>query len=33
MGKSGKNSLEKFIEGNTTEKVVMETRVPVNVIS
>jgi nucleotide-binding universal stress UspA family protein len=25
--------LEKFIEGNTTEKVVMETRVPVNVIS
>jgi nucleotide-binding universal stress UspA family protein len=33
MGKSDKNRLEKFVEGNTTDKVVREAKVPVNVIS
>ncbi len=33
MGKSGKHGLEKFVTGNTAEKVVREAKVPVNVIS
>ena len=32
MGKSGKDSLEKFIIGSTTERVVRRTKVPVDVI-
>ena len=32
MGKSGKNSIERFLLGSTTERVVRETKVPVNVI-
>jgi nucleotide-binding universal stress UspA family protein len=33
MGKSGKHGLERFLMGSTTERVVREARVPVNVIS
>lgn len=33
MGKSGKQGLEKFLLGRTTDKVVKESKVPVNVIS
>lgn len=33
MGKSGKHSIEKFIVGSTTERVVRESKVPVNVIA
>ena len=33
IGKSGKNGLEKFLLGKTTEKVVKQSKVPVNVIS
>ena len=33
MGKSGKQGLEKFFVGSTTEKVVRDSNVPVNVIS
>lgn len=33
MGKSGKQGLEKFLLGRTTDKIVKEANVPVNVIS
>jgi nucleotide-binding universal stress UspA family protein len=33
MGKSGKHGLEKFVTGNTVDKVVKESKVPVTVIS
>ena len=33
IGKSGKHGLEKFLLGKTTDKVVKEAKVPVNVIS
>ena len=33
IGKSGKHGLEKFLVGKTTDKVVKEAKVPVNVIS
>jgi len=33
MGKSGKQGLEKFLLGRTTDKVVKESKVPVNIIS
>ncbi len=33
MGKSGKHGLEKLLLGRTTDKVVKEAKVPVNVIS
>jgi len=33
MGKSGKKGLEKFLLGRTTDKVIKESKVPVNVIS
>jgi len=33
MSKSGKHGLEKFLLGSTTERVVREAKVPVNVIS
>lgn len=33
IGKSGKHGLEKFLIGKTTDKVVKEAKVPVNVIS
>jgi nucleotide-binding universal stress UspA family protein len=33
IGKSGKHGLERFLLGNTTEKIVKESKVPVNVIS
>ncbi|AEG19169.1 universal stress protein [Methanobacterium paludis] len=33
MGKSGKHGLERFLLGRTTDKVVREANVPVNVIS
>jgi nucleotide-binding universal stress UspA family protein len=33
MGKSGKQGLEKFLLGRTTDKVIKESKVPVNVIS
>jgi len=33
MGKSGKHGIEKLIIGSTTEKIVRESTVPVNVIS
>ena len=33
MGKSGKHGIEKLIIGSTTEKIVREATVPVNVIS
>jgi len=33
MGKSGKQGLEKFLLGRTTDKIVKEAKVPVNIIS
>jgi len=33
IGKSGKHGIEKFLLGQTTERVVRESKVPVNVIS
>lgn len=33
IGKSGKHGIEKFLLGQTTERVVREAKVPVNVIS
>lgn len=33
IGKSGKNGLEKLIIGATTDRVVRDSKVPVNVIS
>jgi nucleotide-binding universal stress UspA family protein len=33
MGKSGKHGIEQFLLGQTTERVVRESKVPVNVIS
>ena len=33
IGKSGKHGLERFLLGNTTERVLKEAKVPVNVIS
>ena len=33
MGKSGKPGIEKFLLGRTTDKIVKESKVPVNVIS
>ncbi|MTK64102.1 MAG: universal stress protein [Methanobacterium sp.] len=33
MGKSGKHGLEKFLLGRTTDRVVKESKVPVNIIS
>ena len=33
MGKSGKDSLEKFLVGSTTERVVRDSKVPVSVVS
>jgi nucleotide-binding universal stress UspA family protein len=33
IGKSGKKGLERFLLGQTTDKVVKEAKVPVNVIS
>ncbi len=33
MGKSGKDSLEKFLVGSTTERVVRDAKVPVSVVS
>ena len=33
IGKSGKHGLEKFVTGNTVDKVVKESKVPVTVIS
>ena len=33
IGKSGKDGLERFLLGNTTERVLKEAKVPVNVIS
>jgi nucleotide-binding universal stress UspA family protein len=33
MGKSGKQGLERFLLGRTTDQVVKEAKVPVNVIS
>ncbi len=33
MGKSGKHGLEKFVTGNTLDKVVKESKVPITVIS
>ena len=33
MGKSGKHGLERFLLGNTTERVIKEAKVPVNVIA
>lgn len=33
MGKSGKQGLEQFLLGKTTDKVVRESKIPVNVIS
>lgn len=33
MGKSGKHGIEEFLLGQTTERVVRESKVPVNVIS
>ena len=33
IGKSGKDGLERFLLGNTTERVLKEAKIPVNVIS
>jgi nucleotide-binding universal stress UspA family protein len=33
MGKSGKHGLERFLLGNTTERVIKEAKVPINVIA
>jgi nucleotide-binding universal stress UspA family protein len=33
IGKSGKHGLEKFVTGNTVDKVVKESKVPITVIS
>ncbi len=33
MGKSGKHGLERFLMGSTTERVVREAKIPVNIIS
>jgi nucleotide-binding universal stress UspA family protein len=33
MGKSGKQGLEKFLLGRTTDKIVKEAKIPVNIIS
>ena len=33
IGKSGKHGLERFLLGNTTERVLKEAKIPVNVIS
>jgi nucleotide-binding universal stress UspA family protein len=33
MGKSGKHGIEKFLVGRTTDKIVKESNVPVNIIS
>ncbi len=33
MGKSGKKGLEKFLLGRTTDKIIKESKVPVNIIS
>ena len=33
IGKSGKHGLERFLLGRTSDKVVKEAKVPVNVIS